>query len=168
MSVVRASKYAASVDLIDVDDLVEQGVRLVLLDRDNTLVPRDAKVAPPAVSAWLDRLREANIALCMVSNNFHSDAVCRSASELGLEVVHHAMKPSPVALWVAMQMMGVPAEQTVLVGDQLFTDVMAGNFAGVRTILVRPQSRKDLWYTQLFRVAENVFLRGAVFEGEER
>lgn len=166
MSLVRPGRYVASVELIDIEGLREQGIRCVLVDRDNTLVPRDTKVAPPAVSSWLDRLREAGIAVCMVSNNFHTNAVCASAEQLGCAVVHHAMKPAPVAVHIALHTMGVPKEQTVLVGDQLFTDVIAGNLAGVRTILVRPQSQEDLWYTQLFRKVENLFLRNATFEGE--
>ena len=166
MQLGGASRYVASVDLIDVDELVEKGIRCVLLDRDNTLVPRDTKEAPAAVREWLGRLRDAGIATCMVSNNFHTNQVCASASDLGCAVVHHAMKPAPVAVQVALVSMGVPAEQTVLIGDQLFTDMIAGNLAGVRTILVRPQSRTDLWYTQLFRVVENAFLCGVTFEGE--
>ena len=51
-------------------------------------------------------------------------------------------------------------------GDQVFTDVAAGNLAGVRTVLVRPQSRRDLWYTQIFRVFELLALRNHPFEGE--
>ena len=50
--------------------------------------------------------------------------------------------------------MGVEAREAVLIGDQVFTDVMAGNLAGVRTILVEPQSTSDLWYTHIFRVFE--------------
>lgn len=166
MSLVRPGRYVTSVDHIDIDDLREQGIRCVLVDRDNTLVPRDTKIAPPSVSSWLDRLHEAGIAVCMVSNNFHTNAVCASAEQLGCAVVHHAMKPAPVAVHIALHTMGVPKEQAVLVGDQLFTDVIAGNLAGVRTILVRPQSQEDLWYTQLFRKVENLFLRNATFEGE--
>ena len=166
MKLVRANRYVASVDLIDVDGLRREGIRCVLLDRDNTLVPRDTKVAPPEVRDWLERLREAGICACMVSNNFHTEQVCASARDLGLEVVHHAMKPAPVAVWVALSRMGVPAEQTLIVGDQLFTDVLAGNLAGVRSVLVRPQSRRDLWYTQLFRIAERAFLGNVRFEGE--
>lgn len=166
MQLVRPSRYVASVDRIDVSELCQKGIRCVLVDRDNTLVPRDTKVAPPEVKAWLESLREAGIAVCMVSNNFHTNAVCASAEELGIAVVHHAMKPAPVAVQVALYTMGVPAEQAVLVGDQLFTDVAAGNLAGVQTILVRPQSRQDLWYTQLFRKVEDLFLHDAVFEGE--
>ena len=81
-------------------------------------------------------------------------------------VVHHAMKPSPIAVRHALGMVGVPREQAILVGDQLFTDVMAGNLAGVRTILVRPQCMEDLWYTQLFRKVESRILRGVSYEGE--
>ena len=166
MRLVRASRYVASVDLIDVDDLRARGVRCVLLDRDNTLVPRDVKTAPPAVRAWLLKLREAGMAVCMVSNNFHTDAVCASADDLGCAVVHHAMKPSPVAVKLAMRKVGVPAEQTVLIGDQIFTDMIAGNLAGVQTILVRPQSRRDLWYTYILRAMEHMILRDVSFEGE--
>ncbi len=168
MSLVRASRYVSSADLIDVSVLRDCGIRCVLVDRDNTLVPRDAKSAPPEVHAWLKSVRDAGISIYMVSNNFHTKEVEASAAELGCAVVHHAMKPAPVAIWLAMSEGGVPPEQTVLVGDQLFTDMIAGNLAGVHTILVRPQSRKDLWYTQLFRLVENLFLRGVVFKGEER
>ncbi len=166
MPFIRASRYVASVDLIDVDELRELGIRCVLVDRDNTLVPRDTKVAPPEVMAWLGRLRAAGIAVCMVSNNFHTKEVCASAEQIGCAVVHHAMKPAPVAICVAMHLTGVPAEQTVMVGDQLYTDMIAGNLAGVRTILVRPQSMEDLWYTQIFRKVERLFLRGVVYEGD--
>lgn len=151
------------VDCIPVAELKAAGVRLVLVDRDNTCVPRNTKVAPPAVRSWLGELRAAGIRVCMLSNNFHSGQVEASAAELGTDVVHHAMKPFPFAVWAALAKEGVPAEQAVVVGDQLFTDVMAGNLAGVRTILVRPQSRVDLWYTNIFRIFEAPINRGKAF-----
>lgn len=166
MGLFRAARYVASLPLVDVDELVSSGVRLVLLDRDNTCVPRDAESAPAEVLAWLDRAREAGLGLCLVSNNFHSSQVGRTARELGVEVVDHAMKPAPFALARAMRLMGASREETVMIGDQVFTDVAAGNLAGVRTILVRPQSRKDLWYTHVFRVFERLALRNVTFDGE--
>ena len=69
-------------------------------------------------------------------------------------MVHHAMKPAPFAVRRALGLMGARAGEAVLIGDQVFTDVMAGNLAGVRTILVEPQSTSDLWYTHIFRVFE--------------
>ena len=166
MSLFGAYRYVARVELIEPSSLVEEGVRCVLLDRDNTCVPRDTKVAPPEVLAWIDALHEAGISTCLVSNNFHTEAVERSAAELSSEVVHHAMKPFPFAVRKALAKMGASKEETVLVGDQIFTDMAAGNLAGVRTIMVRPQSEVDLWYTHIFRLFEAPFLRGKTFDGE--
>lgn len=154
MSLVRPWRRERAITDVDVDELAATGVRCVLFDRDNTVVPRDTGVAPESVMDWICRVREAGIALCMVSNNFHSQQVEASAAELGCAVVHHAMKPAPFAVRRALALVGVDASEAVLIGDQVFTDVMAGNLAGVRTILVEPQSTSDLWYTHIFRVFE--------------
>lgn len=154
MSLVRPWRRERAITDVDVDELAASGVRCVLFDRDNTVVPRDTGVAPESVMDWICRVREAGIALCMVSNNFHSQQVEASAAELGCAVVHHAMKPAPFAVRRALATVGVDASEAVLIGDQVFTDVMAGNLAGVRTILVEPQSTSDLWYTHIFRVFE--------------
>lgn len=154
MSLVRPWRRECAITDVDVDELAASGVRCVLFDRDNTVVPRDTGVAPADVMDWICRVREAGIALCMVSNNFHSQQVEASAAELGCAVVHHAMKPAPFAVRRALAIVGVDASEAVLIGDQVFTDVMAGNLAGVRTILVEPQSTSDLWYTHIFRVFE--------------
>lgn len=167
MAILKAWRYVSSVPAIDVDELAHMGVRAILLDRDNTCVPRDAEHAPQAVLDWLDHARELGLELCLVSNNFHSTQVAQSARELGVQKVDHAMKPAPFAIWTALKRLGIPREAAVLVGDQVFTDVMAGNLAGVRTILVRPQSRTDLFYTQAFRVVENIVLSGVTFEQDD-
>jgi len=167
VGIFSADRYVASLDLVDVGELRSWGVRLVLLDRDNTCVPRGAEVAPEGVHAWFSRARSAGLEICLVSNNFHAREVRISADELGCDAIAHAMKPAPIAVWRALALEGVPAEQTVLIGDQVFTDVVAANLAGVRTILVHPQTRHDLWYTQLLRLVEEPILRDARFEGED-
>ena len=159
MSIFRASRYVSTVDLIDIDALHAEGVRCLLLDRDNTLVPRSTKTPPPEVSAWLKRARDAGIATCMVSNNFHTREVCASAEELGCEVVHHAMKPLPIAVNIALQNMGVPREQAVLVGDQLFTDVWGARRAGLFSVLVRPIDPREEIQIVLKRFLEKPVLR---------
>lgn len=163
---VAATRYVAAVELIDPRGLADEGVRLVLVDRDNTCVPRDTKRPPVAVLRWLDAVRAQGIETYVVSNNFHTDQVRASARELGCDFVDHAMKPAPFALERAMEAVGARPEDTVMVGDQVFTDVLAGNLAGCRTILVRPQCRRDLWYTYIFRLFERLALRGRSFEGE--
>lgn len=154
MSLVRPWRLKRAITDVNVEELLSLGVRCVLFDRDNTVVPRDTGVAPAEVMEWISRVRAAGIALCMVSNNFHTQQVEASAADLGCAVVHHAMKPAPFAVRRALLLVGVEAREAVLIGDQVFTDVMAGNLAGVRTILVEPQSTSDLWYTHIFRVFE--------------
>lgn len=154
MSLVKPTERVHAISDVDIDGLVAAGITCVLFDRDNTVVPRDTGEAPAAVLAWLKEVRSRGISLCMVSNNFHSNQVEASARALGVAVVHHAMKPAPFAVQKAMRLMEATPEHTVLIGDQVFTDVAAGNLAGVCTILVDPQSTKDLWYTHIFRVFE--------------
>lgn len=83
----------------------------------------------------------------------------RSARELDIQAISHAMKPAPFAVFAALRRLGVDRREAVLVGDQLYTDVWAGNFAGVDTILVKPQATADLWYTKIFRIFERRALR---------
>lgn len=163
---LRPWRCVASVDLISVEALVRGGVRCVLIDRDNTCVPRDDTVAPPEILAWLDSVREAGIATVLVSNNTHRSEVERSARELGCDLVAPAFKPVPFALEHAMRAQGVKPHETVMVGDQVFTDVVAGNLAGIRTVLVRPQSPKDLWYTLIIRKVDKALYGERTYEGE--
>ncbi len=167
MGLFTASRYVSRIEQIDLDALEAEGVRLILVDRDNTCVPRDTKVAPPEVLAWIEDAKARGMRILMVSNNIHIKQVNASADELGCGFIAGAMKPAPFALWRALAREGIPAEQTVMVGDQVYTDVAAGNLAGVRTILVRPQSTTDLWYTHIFRLGEALVLRGVNFEGED-
>ena len=93
MSLVRPWRLERAITDVNVEELVSLGVRCVLFDRDNTVVPRDTGVAPAEVMEWISRVRAAGIALCMVSNNFHAQQVEASAAELECAVVHHAMNP---------------------------------------------------------------------------
>ena len=134
MSIVRPGRFVASVDKINLDELKRAGKRCILLDRDNTLVPRDTHRVPDAVRAWLDEARAKGFALYIV------------------------------ALLAAIKRAGCRRDEAVMVGDQLYTDVIAGNLAGVSSVLVKPQATTDLWYTQIFRIFERRALRGVTFE----
>ena len=164
MNIFKPWRRVSRVDLIDLDELENLGIRCLLLDRDNTCVPRDTGICPDEILGWLENARRRGMKTCIVSNNFHSGEVAQSACEMGCSKIDHAMKPAPFALWKALAEQGVPAEQTCLIGDQLFTDVFAGHLGGIRTILVKPQSTEDLWYTQIFRIFENLIAPDARFE----
>lgn len=166
MALTTATKYVHALELVDIDELVSHGVSCVLVDRDNTCIPRNTGKAPEAVKMWCDRARDAGLRLFMVSNNFHSKEIAASASELKMDVIDHAMKPFPFALLAAMRRLGVSSAECVMLGDQILTDIIAGNLCGTRTILVRPQCEEDNWYTRIFRMIEKKLLRNVSFEGE--
>ena len=164
LRILSPKRYLARVELIDLDALWASGKRAIMLDRDNTLVPRDRATAPDSVVAWLDRARALGFELIMVSNNWHKSHVSRSSRELGMDYIYFACKPLPFALGAGMRRLGARPHESVMIGDQLYTDVWAGNLAGVDSILVKPQTTVDMWYTHIFRIFERRALRGLACE----
>jgi HAD superfamily phosphatase (TIGR01668 family) len=146
------------VDRIGPGELRARGHNAILLDIDNTLVPRDTKEPPPEVRAWVASLAEANLPACLLSNNFHA-TVLAWAREFDLPIVRKAMKPAPFAYLRALRLLGVRRREAVVIGDQILTDVLGAHLLGIPAILVVPQSTIDLWYTHIFRRAERVVLK---------
>jgi hypothetical protein len=157
MGLIRPDRYLSDVTKVDLDDLRTAGVRAVLLDLDNTILPRDRHDVPPELETWVRSLPEAGFAVSFVSNNWHESVYARAAA-LGVDIVAKAFKPAPFAFLIALGRLGFRPRQTVVIGDQLFTDVIGGNLIGAMTVLVKPLSRSDLQHTLLLRRLERVIL----------
>lgn len=154
---LRPDSQNESVYTIDLRALLARGIRGVILDLDNTLVPWGARAAPPELLAWIASGQREGLRFCIVSNN-RGARVMHLAAALGLPAVTGALKPRRGALRRALTVMGTAPETTALVGDQLFTDILGGNRLGLYTILVRPQSRKEFVLTRLVRRVERAVL----------
>jgi HAD superfamily phosphatase (TIGR01668 family) len=152
-------RWVSSVHAIDLDGLYASGVRMLLLDLDNTLLPRDTNVVPDELKAWAAGLRDRGFAVCLVSNNWH-ERVRIVAAELGFDLVDKAIKPLPFAFLKALSRAGARRSEAAVVGDQLFTDILGGRLLGMRTILVSPLSEMDLPHTLLLRRLEALVLNG--------
>ncbi|WP_461212931.1 YqeG family HAD IIIA-type phosphatase [Lacticaseibacillus sp. GG6-2] len=133
--------------------LQEQGIKAILTDLDNTLIAWNNPDGTPALHAWLQRMHEAGITVMVVSNNNHH-RIARALAKLDLPFVSRALKPLPFGVERARRQLRLNKHEVVMVGDQLLTDVMAGNAAGVRTILVRPLVATDAWNTRINRFLE--------------
>ncbi len=118
--------------------LAEKGITLLLADLDNTLVPYGVPVPTDEVRAWNETLKEAGVTLFVLSNNRHADRPRIFCEAMDIPFIGHAGKPKTPGFNKAMERMGAKPEQTAIVGDQIFTDVLGGNRAGVTTILVKP------------------------------
>lgn len=164
MGLFSPGRYLRGITDLDLDELWAEGKRALLLDRDNTIVPRDTKVMPPEVVAWLARAREMGFALCLVSNNWARN-VQPNADAVQAQLVACALKPLPFSLWHALRKVGVRRRQAVLVGDQVFTDVLGARLAGIDSVLVVPQADVDLAHTLALRKLEARVLRGREPQG---
>lgn len=143
---------------IDLDDLYANGYRGIITDLDNTLVGAREPHATPELIVWFEKVKKAGFKLVIVSNN-KMNRVSRFATPLDIEFIHAARKPSHAPFRKAMNMMGLTPQQTIVVGDQMMTDVFGGNRLGLHTVLVLPISLRDEgWTTRINRRLERIAL----------
>ena len=125
--------------------LRKRRIRLLMLDFDNTIVPYTTDVPTPEMTAWLEKMNKLeDIQLCIVSNS-HKDRVPKFCRERGLACITHAGKPGTKGIRECLNRFGVPAAEAALVGDQIYTDTLGGNLAGVTPILVSAIHNHNFW-----------------------
>jgi HAD superfamily phosphatase (TIGR01668 family) len=151
-------EYVASIYEIDLDRLRAQGKRLLLCDLDNTLVPWNHPDPPDALADWLRTARRAGFDVCIVSNN-RGPRVEGFSRRSGLPAIAEAGKPRRRGFERAMRRFGCGPQETVMVGDQLFTDIRGAKRCGIYTILVLPLNPREWWGTRILRGFERVALR---------
>jgi HAD superfamily phosphatase (TIGR01668 family) len=151
-------KYCHGVAEVGVEELRAQGIDTVLLDLDNTLVPWQKPDMTEEVKKWLLALKEAGMKLYLVSNTRQSSRIVTLSEELGIPHVRRAWKPRKKGFLHAMKELGSRPEKTVVIGDQMFTDVLGGNRLGMYTVMVRPIAHREFLGTKVSRMAERVFL----------
>lgn len=153
-------KYFARISCIDINkDLIARGYDHLLLDIDNTIRSRATHDIPRDVGVWMGCAREAGIKMCLLSNNWHSD-IFRFAGELDIPIVAKACKPLPFAFIRASRKIDGCADDTVVVGDQIMTDVLGAHIAKMAAYLVQPLASVDLRHTLILRNLESSILRG--------
>ena len=148
--------YAASAYIVDFQKLYEKGYRVLILDVDNTLVPHGAPADERAV-AFFKKVQGIGFRTCIISNN-HEPRIKPFADEVGSACIFDAGKPSRKGFQKAMQLCRGTSENTLFMGDQLFTDVWGANRAGVRSILVRPIKKDTEIQIRLKRLGERLVL----------
>lgn len=145
--------YYPNLAAVPARDLYAKGFRLVLLDIDNTLQKHGKHEPEPEAREQIDRFREAGFTVYILSNALPERAQ-NFGRTLPVPVIGKAGKPGTKGVLQALTDASASPEETLLIGDQLFTDIWSGTRAGVKTILVDPISRKEPWYIKLKRLGE--------------
>ena len=117
--------------------LRSQGIRLLLMDLDNTLAPYSVNEASPALKEWIASMKAVGIEPFLFSNN-KGDRPELFSKQLGVEFVKLAHKPKQAVLRRVLAEKGADPDRTAIIGDQIYTDVLCGSLSGLYTIVVLP------------------------------
>ncbi|WP_261806105.1 YqeG family HAD IIIA-type phosphatase [Lapidilactobacillus luobeiensis] len=139
-------------------DLKRNGINTILTDLDNTLIAWHEPESSGQLRAWLAEMAQSQIQVIVISNN-NAKRVARAVADLDIPFIHSARKPLPSGIKRALRQFKLEPQQTIMVGDQLLTDVQAGHLAGVRTVMVKPLVETDSWVTLFSRFMEGFIMK---------
>lgn len=152
-------QLAEDIHQIDLQELKKRGIKGIITDLDNTLVPWNDNAVLPEVMEWVKGVKAAGFKVCIVSNN-NSRRGQELSRRFGVPAVWQAVKPRRGAFRKALKIMKLKPHQVAVVGDQVFTDVLGGNRMGLYTILVRPLNKREFIGTRFMRQVEKAVLCG--------
>ena len=124
--------------------LEKRRIRLLMLDFDNTIVPYTTNEPTEEMAAWLKQMAESSIQLCVVSNS-KRDRVKVFCKTYGIDCITHAKKPFSKGIRECLTRYGFSGGCCALAGDQIYTDVLGANCAGVQSILVKAIDNHNFW-----------------------
>lgn len=154
--ILYPSAEAHSCESIDFKKLYEKGYRGIIFDIDNTLVPHGAPADKKTIE-FFKYLKKTGFKTCLISNN-SKERVLPFAKAVGAKAVWKANKPAGRNYLLACRQMKTDRTNTVFVGDQIFTDVLGANLAGIPSILVEPIHPKEEIQIVLKRYLEKIVL----------
>ena len=147
-----------AVEDIPYNMLISEDIKLILLDMDNTLVDNNYKYTD-SLKEWTDHVSEMGITLHILSNSALGKKVKRVAKDLNMKYHYNASKPFKKGFKKVVEELGIDKENILMVGDQLFTDVWGGNRFGIKTALVSPRAKKEIFITKAKRPLERMILK---------
>lgn len=147
--------YLSSAYALPIDDLIRNGIKVLICDVDNSLLPHHQLYMNDKMRNFLSLLKQAGIQVVFASNNTMK-RLQFIAEETGLETHSFSCKPFPFVFNKIKKKYGITGHEIAIMGDQLFTDILGGNLQGSLTILCEPLEKKDLFYTIPFRVVESL------------
>ncbi|MDX2085452.1 MAG: YqeG family HAD IIIA-type phosphatase [Candidatus Melainabacteria bacterium] len=157
---IRPTLRLPSVLSLQAETLDAWGVRGLLLDLDNTLMPPHSGCYSPEILAWLHQMTRHGIVLYILTNNPNEAYVQAAAAQCGAGALTAARKPSQKSFQRALGAMNLPPSQVAMVGDQVIADILGGQWAGTFTVLVEPLTRKtENGFIRLCRTVERCLLQ---------
>lgn len=165
--------YAKSIYDINYDNLVSRGIKCILFDLDNTLLPPRTEEVPKKLADFIKQIKKTNIRFIIYSNS-RKRRVSEIANRLNLEYYHLVRKPYRGKIDKVFKKYEYNQSEVAIVGDQLLTDILFGNRVGITAILINPLSIHDKFFTKFNRFREkriykklyqnNLLVKGKYYE----
>lgn len=149
--------YQESIFTVNYELLKIKGIKCLLFDLDNTLMPYNKKEATEETKQLLEKLKQDFIIILF--SNSPKKRVSLIASNLGIEFVYRAFKPSPNKFMEVFKQYKLTENQVAIIGDQIVTDIKGGNNVGITSILVKPISDYDPIWTKIGRARERKIIK---------
>ena len=151
--------YLENIHMIDIHKLQQKkNIKGIIIDLDNTLVPWGETILDKKIISWIKKVKESGLRICIVSNS-RAAHVSRIGKLLNIQFYFSRYKPSKRPFIEAMKMMNTANQETAVIGDQIFTDVLGGNRLDLLTILVHPLKKQDALGTRLiYRTIERTII----------
>ncbi len=140
--------YFGKVEEITIEFLKKNKLKALILDVDNTLIDKQRNMTEKVIE-WVRNLKGQGVKLYILSNSNNTEKVEEISQKLKVPYHKFAMKPLKMGFKKALKELNEKAENTAIVGDQIFTDIIGGNRCNIYTILVDPIKEKEFWYTAL-------------------
>lgn len=150
--------YQKSIYTIDYEKLEERGIKCLLFDLDNTLVPASVKTPNKKIKELFNDLKERGFKVILFSNS-PKKRLKPFRDELEVDVLASALKPFSKNFIKVMKEYHFTISEVAMIGDQLLTDILGGNRVGITTILINPVSKQDMVFTKINRRLEDYIIK---------
>lgn len=164
--------YKKDIYEVNYEQLRDCGIKCLLFDLDNTLVPRFAKHATEELKELFEQLQK-DFRVIIFTNAIKQRAMIFK-DQLNVEIVYCAKKPNPNAYVKIMKKHKLDQNEVCAIGDQIMTDIFGANNAGITSVLIEPSSKKEDIWTKVNRLRErnvvhklnrrDLFFRGRYYD----
>ncbi|MFW6173930.1 MAG: YqeG family HAD IIIA-type phosphatase [Elusimicrobiota bacterium] len=151
--------FLSDVGKVDYENLIESGYKMIIFDFDNTLEPWNSEKISDEKILLINRIKKIGMKIVIISNGKKKRIDRIKEIVPDIEVISKARKPVPAKTRKMLKNHDVPPHRAVIIGDQLFTDILLGNLLGTFTIKVNPLSNKDFFTTKILRKFERFALK---------
>ena len=144
---------------IDFAALRARGIKALILDIDDTLIPKEVNDVYPKVFEWVFARKQEGFRLCLTSNSRHPLRVKSIGDSLGLPAISFGFKPLPFVFWKSLDILKAKPAETAMIGDQLFMDILGAKLLKIYAIFIDHQKKENYVFRQWMRQAEQWVLK---------